>query len=372
VTGTDPIPLVDLGIQHEQIAAEVGAGWERVLASTAFVKGPDVDAFEQEFAAFSGVDHCVGLANGTDALELALRSVGVGQGDAVVLPANTFIATAEAVVRAGAYPVLVDCDPVHLLLEPDQARAAVTASSARALIAVDLYGQRAPLEAFTDLLGSSCAVVEDAAQSQGATRLGRGIAADADVAATSFYPGKNLGAYGDGGAVLTNRSDLATSVRLLGDHGSRTRYVHETLGFNSRLDTLQAVVLRAKLRRLTAWNHERQAAASRYDVLLGGNPAVCTPGIAPGNQHVWHLYVVRLPDRDRVLEQLHAAGIGAGIHYPTPIHLQPAFHELGLGRGAFPHTEAAAAEMVSLPLYPGISASQQERVAEVLLAALDG
>lgn len=366
-----PIPLVDLGIQHRRIADEIRPALDAVLEATAFVKGPAVEAFEREFAAYVGTDHCVGVANGTDALELALRAVGVGTGDRVVLPVNTFIASAEAVVRAGATPVLVDCEPDHQLIDVDRAVAAAGAHRARAVIAVDLFGQCAPLdELAAALAGTGAVLVEDAAQSQGATHRGRGIGGVAAIAATSFYPGKNLGAYGDGGAVVTDRSDLADQVRLLGDHGSRTRYVHEVVGTNSRLDTVQAVVLRAKLRRLDAWNAERAEAAQRYQDALAGT-GIGLPRTAPDNGHVWHLFVVRVPRRDEVLDALHRSGIGAGVHYPVPIHLQPAFASLGHRPGDFPHAEAAATEILSLPLFPGITPQQQDRVVAALLDALE-
>lgn len=366
-----PIPLVDLAAQHRQIADEVTAGFQRVLDATAFIHGPDVAAFEDEFAAFSGVRHCVGVANGTDAVELALRVVGVGAGDQVVVPANTFIASAEAVVRAGAQPLFVDCDPVHQLIDVDQALAA--ASHARAVLAVDLFGQLAPLDDLQAGLGDGpCVLVEDAAQSQGATADGRGVGSVAAVAATSFYPGKNLGAYGDAGAVVTDRADLADAVRLLGDHGSRVRYAHEVIGINSRLDTLQAVVLRAKLRRLPEWNQQRQKAAQWYRDALADVAGLGLPEIARGNEHVWHLFVVRVARRDAVIAHLHEAGVGAGIHYPVPIHLQPAFAHLGHHVGDFPRAEAAAAEILSLPIFPGISEAQQSRVVAALVAAVAG
>lgn len=366
-----PIPLVDLGWQHREVAAEVEAGFASVLARTAFVKGPEVTAFEEAFAAYTGAAHVVGVGNGTDAVELALRAVGVGRGHTVVLPANTFIATAEAVDRAGANPVLVDCDPIQQLIDPDLAGAAVRAAGAKAVVGVDLFGQVAPLTALAAAVeGTGAAVVEDAAQSQGATAGGAGIGTQATIAATSFYPGKNLGAYGDGGAVLTGDADLAEWVRVTADHGSRVRYEHELMGMNSRLDTLQAVVLSAKLARLEAWNDLRRAAADRYAAALATIDGVGVPATAAGNVHVWHLYPVRVAARDRVLADLHAAGVGAGIHYPKPIHLQPAFAHLGHGVGDFPHAEAAAAEILSLPLFPGITADQQDRVVEVLAAAV--
>ncbi|MFC5285849.1 DegT/DnrJ/EryC1/StrS family aminotransferase [Actinokineospora guangxiensis] len=366
---TDHIPLVDLAAQHAAVADEVAEGWQQVLARTAFVGGPQVAEFEAAYAAYAGVDHCVGVGNGTDALELALRALGVGAGDECVLPANTFIATAEAVARTGATPVLVDCDLDTALIDPEAAAAAVTTRT-RAVLPVDLYGQAAPIEKLRALLPANVAVVEDAAQSQGATRHGAVCGSLGDVAATSFYPGKNLGAYGDAGAVTTARADLADRVRLLGAHGSPRKYEHPVLGFNSRLDTLQAVVLSAKLRRLDGWNAARRVAAERYTSLLSDVPGVITPVVAEGNVPVWHLYVVRVRDRDTVLGKLHAAGIGAGIHYPTPVHLTGAFAGLGHRAGAFPVSELLAGEILSLPLFPEITAEQQERVVTALAEAV--
>ncbi len=364
------VPLVDLGWQHDEVAEQVQQGFAAVLASGAYVGGPDVRQFEREYAAWSGVGHCVGVANGTDALELALRACDVGRGDEVVLPANTFVATAEAVVRAGAVPVLADVDERCLLLDPESVEA-VIGPRTRALLPVHLFGQTAPVEQLWHLVDErGLVVVEDAAQSQGATRFGRPAGALGRVAATSFYPGKNLGAYGDAGGVLTDDDDVARRVRLLGNHGSSVKYQHDELGFNSRMDTLQAVVLRAKLTRLAQWNILRRAAADRYDELLGDVAGVRLPGRLPGNVDVWHLYVVRVPDRDAVLVRLAAAGVGAGVHYPVPVHLQPAFRSLGKGPGTFPVAEAAAQQILSLPLFPGITVEQQDRVAYALRAAL--
>src|SRR5919199_250382 len=271
------IPLVDLAVQHAQIAEEVEEGFAQVLAGGDFVGGKAVAAFEQEYAEFTGARHCVGVGNGTDALEMILRAMGVGHGDEVIVPANTFIATAEAVVRVGARPVFADVDDEALLLDPTLVEAALTERT-RAVIPVDLYGQVAPFEKLpTSLAERGIAVVEDAAQSQGATRHGRSAGRFGSAAATSFYPGKNLGAYGDAGAVVTEDDDIAQAVRLLGGHGSPAKYRHVTFGFNSRLDTLQAVVLRAKLRRLAAWNDQRRAAAARYDELLADVPGVRCP-----------------------------------------------------------------------------------------------
>ena len=365
------IPLVDLSAQRAAVAEEVARGWQQVLAQNAFIGGPQVAAFEQEFAAFTETRHCVGVANGTDAIEIALRAMGVGPGDECILPANTFVATAEAVCRTGARPVLVDCaDDGTYLADVDAINAAATTCT-RAIIPVHLYGQTAPIErllAVAERIGAW--IVEDAAQAHGGRRNGVSVGNLGHAAATSFYPGKNLGAYGDAGAVLTGSDDLAARMRMLRDHGSSRKYEHELCGMNSRLDTLQAVVLSAKLRRLADWNAARREAAARYDAMLSDLPSVIRPRTLEGNEHVWHLYVVRLPDRDRVLKELHAAEIGAGIHYPVPIHLTPAFAGLGYPEGAFPNTERAAGQILSLPLFPEITAAQQERVVSVLSEVL--
>jgi len=352
------------------IADEVARGFARVIERTAFVLGAEVAEFEAAFARFSGVAHCVGVANGTDALELALRAAGVGPGDEVILPANTFVATALAVTRAGATPALVDCDPVHLLIDPAAVEARLGPRT-RALLPVHLYGQMAPLEQLQAIARrAGLVLVEDAAQAQGATRHGIGAGALGLAAGTSFYPGKNLGAYGDAGAVLTASAEVAGTVRALRNYGSEIKYSHAERGFNSRLDTLQAVVLLAKLPHLAAWNAARRKGAQRYDELLADLPRVTPPATLPGNEHVWHLYVVRVPERDRVLERLAVAGISAGIHYPTPIHLLGAFAQLGHRRGDFPVAERAADEVLSLPLFPGVTAAQQKRVVDELRRAL--
>jgi dTDP-4-amino-4,6-dideoxygalactose transaminase len=365
------IPLVDLAAQHAAVADEIAEGWRQVLAKTSFIAGPQVAAFESEYAAFTGARHCVGVANGTDAIEIALRALGVGPGDECILPANTFIATAEAVWRAGATPVLVDCaDDGTYLIDVAAAEAALTPRT-RAIIPVHLYGQAAPVERLLPPAESTGAwVIEDAAQAQGARRGDRSAGVLGHAAATSFYPGKNLGAYGDAGAAITDSGELAARMRMIADHGSWRKYDHEVIGFNSRLDTLQAVVLSAKLRRLAGWNAARQVAAGRYDELLADVSDVIRPRVLDSNEPVWHLYVVRVPDRDRVIKELHAARIGAGIHYPVPVHLSSAFAGLGYAEGAFPVAERAAREVLSLPLFPEVTPAQQERVVSVLTAAL--
>ncbi len=365
----EPIPLVDLKAQHAEIADEVAAGFARVIADTAFILGPAVREFETAFARFSGVSHCIGVANGTDAIELVVRALGLGAGDEVIVPANTFIATALGVMRAGARPVLVDCD-AHHLLDPGRIEVAVTPRT-RAILPVHLFGQMADLEAIGEIAEAhGLAVIEDAAQSQGARRHGRPSGSFGIAAATSFYPGKNIGAYGDAGAVVTSSDEIAGRIQKLRNWGSDRKYHHPEIGFNSRLDTLQAVVLSAKLARLADWNAARRRAAARYDELLADLPEVETPLTLPGNEHVWHLYVVRVPRRDAVLASLQAAGIGAGIHYPVPLHLHGALSDLGYRQGDFPAAERAAREILSLPLDPHITPEQQERVAEELRRAL--
>lgn len=360
------VPFVDLGTQHQEVADEVQVGIADVFRRTAFVGGPEVTAFEQEYATLVGTDHCIGVANGTDALELALRAVGVSPGGEVILPANTFIATAEAVSRIGAVPVLVDVDPEHLLIDPACVERALTPRT-QAVVPVHLYGQMAPVEILVDLCAAvGVPVVEDAAQAQGARRLGRGAGAWGRAAATSFYPGKNLGAAGDAGAVTTDDPGVAGRVRVLGAHGSPTKYVHDVVGMNSRLDTLQAVYLRAKLSRLEKWNDLRRRAADRYAELLADVDGVQLPGTRAGNDHVWHLYVVQVDERDRVLQGLGERGIGTGVHYPTPIHLTRAYAGLGHREGSFPVAERGAGRILSLPMFPHLTTVQQESVATAL------
>ncbi|MDT9592549.1 DegT/DnrJ/EryC1/StrS family aminotransferase [Nocardioides zeae] len=364
------VPLMDLVAQHAEVADEVRAGVEDVMRRAAFVGGPEVRAFEEAYAQFVGARHCIGVANGTDALELALRAVGVGPGDEVVLPANTFVATAEAVSRIGAVPRPVDVDDERLLLDAEAVAAAVGPRT-RAIVPVHLFGRVVPMEPVEAVAAAhGLRVVEDAAQAQGAHRAGRSAGALGDAAATSFYPGKNLGAAGDAGAVTTGDEEVAARVRLLAAHGSPRKYVHDVVGMNSRLDTVQAVVLSAKLRRLARWNELRREASRRYDALLADVAGVrLSPG-DPEATDVQHLYVVRVPHRDRVWASLREAGVEAGVHYPTPVHLTGAYRHLGLGPGSFPVAERAAGEILSLPLFPQITEAQQERVAACLARAL--
>jgi dTDP-4-amino-4,6-dideoxygalactose transaminase len=367
---TQKVPFIDLSAQQAEILDEVIPVWRQQFRDAAFIGGPEVEAFEREYAQYIGVEHVIGVSNGTDALELAFRALGIGGGDEVIMPANTFIATAEAVSRTGATPVFVDVDDEHLLIDPDAVEAAITERT-RAIAPVHLFGQTAPVEPLRRIAErSGIALVEDAAQSQGASSPAGRAGALGRIAATSFYPGKNLGAAGDAGAVLTDDPALASAVRVMGSHGSAVKYVHERVGMNARLDAVQAAVLRAKLRRLDDWNAARRVAADRYATLLADIDGVRIPIVRPGNVDVWHLYVIQVEERDRVMGELGAAGIGVGIHYPTPVHLTAAYAGWGYRRGQFPVAEAAADRILSLPMFPHLTSAQQERVATALAAAV--
>lgn len=367
---TENVPFLDLSAQQAEIIDEVLPRWREQFQAAAFMGGAEVTAFEEEYARYIGVGHVIGVSNGTDALELAYRAAGVSYGDEVIMPANTFIATAEAATRIGAVPVFVDVDEEHLLIDPDAVSAAIT-DRTRAIVPVHLFGQTAPVEALAPVAERfGIPIIEDAAQSQGAASAAGRAGAMGRIAATSFYPGKNLGAAGDAGAVMTDDDELARIVRDTAAHGSAVKYVHHRVGFNARLDAVQATVLRAKLRRLDAWNAARQAAAAYYGQLLGGLDGVRLPVSREGSSDVWHLYVVRVAERDRVLAELTAEGIGAGIHYPTPVHLTEAYASLRYRRGQFPVTERAADQILSLPMFPHLLEEQQERVAGALARAV--
>ena len=364
------IPLVDLKAQYLSIQSEIDAAMAGVLASTQFIMGPEVQAFEEGFAATCGVPACVGVGSGTAALELTLRALGVQAGDEVITVAHTFIATAEAITAVGARPVFVDIDPATYVMDPDAFEAAISPRT-KAVVPVHLYGQPADMTRITAIARRhGVAVVEDAAQAHGATWDGVVVGGFGDAACFSFYPGKNLGAYGDAGAVTTHREDLAAQVRLLRNHGRRAKYLHEQVGFGHRLDTLQAAILSAKLPHLAAWNAARRRLAARYHDLLAEVELV-RPVVAPGADPVWHQYVVRVQERDAVLADLHQAGIGAGVHYPVPLHLQPAYADLGYAAGALPVTEAVAETCLSLPIYPEMTDAQQDQVVAALKQAVE-
>lgn len=372
ITTRQAVPFLDLAAQQAEIADEVLPVWREQLLGASFIGGTEVDAFEREYAEYIGVEHVIGVSNGTDALELAYRAIGVEPGDELIVPANTFIATAEAASRIGAIPVFVDVDDEYLLIDPDAVEAAITPRT-RAIVPVHLFGQTAPMALISALARRhGLDVVEDAAQAQGASSTAGRAGALGRVAATSFYPGKNLGAAGDAGAVMTDDSEIAAAVRNLGAHGSSVKYVHDRIGMNARLDAVQATVLRAKLRRLDAWNTARHAAAIRYGELLGGIDGVRLPAVRPGNADVWHLYVVRVDERDRVLAELSDGGIGVGIHYPTIVPLTEAYAGLGYRRGQFRVAEAAAGRILSLPMGPYLTEAQQTSVAQALSASVGG
>lgn len=364
------IPLVDLRAQYRALENEIRQALAGVIGRASFILGDEVKEFEEAFARFCGVRYCIGVGSGTDALELALRALGVVPGDEVILPTNTFIATATAAVRAGATPVLVDADEESFLVDEDQVAEKIRTET-KVIIPVHLFGQVVPIEAFQPVAAEAgISILEDAAQAQGARRNGRTVGGFGAAAATSFYPSKNIGAYGDAGAVLTNSEEIARAVRTLRNFGREAKYQHPEIGFNSRLDSIQAAILRVKLEHLAGWNEARRVAARRYDELLQDVDEVRRPKTLPGNEHVWHLYVVRVPARDEVFEKLNQVGIEAGIHYPVPIHLQGAFRFLDHKEGDFPVAEAVAKEILSLPIYPEITADQQERVVEELIKAI--
>ena len=355
------IQFVDLVAQYAQIKPEVDAAIAKVCARGDFILGEDVKLFEQEFAAFCGAPHCLTVANGTEALQLALMACGVGPGDEVITCTHTFIATILAIHQAGAKPVLVDCDPTYYTIDTAAVEGAITPRT-KAILPVHLYGQPADMDPILEVARKhKLQVIEDACQAHGAEYKGRRCGTMGDIAAFSFYPGKNLGAYGDGGAITTLRADLTERVWLLRNYGQKVKYEHTLKGFNSRLDTLQAAILRVKLRRLEQWNEARRQVAAKYDRLLAGIPVV-TPKAAPYARHVYHLYVVQVPDRLKQQVAFDAANVSHVIHYPTPVHLQPAFADLGYQRGSFPVSETLAPKIISLPMFPELDDRQIERV----------
>jgi dTDP-4-amino-4,6-dideoxygalactose transaminase len=373
------VPFVDLKAQARELHDEFDAALWSVIDRAAYTMGPELNQFEAAFAAFCGCECAVGVSSGTDAVKLALLVANVGPGDEVFVPANTFIATAEAVSHIGAVPVFVDCLEETALMDP----AALEAAAARhdgiatAVIPVHLYGQPCDMDAIQKVADRhGLAVVEDACQAHGALYKGRPCGSLGIAAAFSFYPGKNLGALGDGGAVTTNSTELAERLRLLRNHGQADKYTHTVIGYCDRLHNLQAALLAVKLARLAGWNEMRRAAAQRYSDTLEGMAGVRPIGMSHDATSVFHLYVVRLLGRDAtfrdtVRERLAAAGVESGIHYPVPLHLQPAYAHLGHRPGDFPVAERLAAEILSLPMFPEITEEQQTQVVAALDAALD-
>ena len=358
------IPRADVRAQHQSLRAEIGEAITRVLDSGRYILGPEVEAFEAEFAAYCGARHCIATASGTDALELAGRACGLGAGDEVVSVALTMAATAFAMRRTGATVRFVDVDPVSCTMDPQRAREAVGPRT-RALVPVHLYGRCAAMEDLATLAEEARAwLIEDAAQAHGARLGGRRAGALGHVGCFSFYPTKNLGGYGDGGAVVTDDDDLAERVRMLRDHGRGADGLHVTVAGNSRLDELQAAVLRVKLRHLDAWNDARRRLADLYAARLDGLP-LTLPEAHAGEAHVHHLYVVRTPRRDGLRAHLAGAGIETAIHYPTPVHLQPAYDD-GVSPPGLPATEACSREVLSLPMYPELSEADVARVTDCI------
>jgi dTDP-4-amino-4,6-dideoxygalactose transaminase len=361
------VPFLDLRPAHEGLRDELDAAIGRVIGSSHFVLGPEVEAFEREFASVCGARHCVGVGNGMQAIELALRALGIGPGDEVVTVSFTAFPTAAAVTATGATPVFVDVDPQTACMLPD-ALAEAFGPRTRAVLPVHLYGRCADMGAIAALAADAgVPVIEDAAQAHGAEHAGRRAGTLGLAAAFSFYPTKNLGALGDGGALVTDDDEIAGRVRRLRNYGERAKYVNVEPGFNSRLDELQAAILRVKLPHLERWTAERRQIAARYDALLEGCETVVR--LPPDGGHVYHLYVVRSKRRDALSTHLAAEGIGADVHYPTPVHRQEAYAGGGArAAGSLAASEALAAEVLSLPAYPGLGADAQSAVAEAVRA----
>ncbi len=362
------IKFVDLGRQYDEIKPEVLASVENVFSTGAFIMGPDLRAFEEEFASYCGTRFAVGVGSGTAALELALRALGIGPGDEVVVPANTYIATAIAISQTGAEPVLVDVDERTFNIDPSLIEAAITPRT-KAILPVHLFGRLADMQAIRRVADRhGLAVLEDACQAHGARTCDGRAGSFGDAAAFSFYPGKNLGAFGDGGAIATNDPSLYEHLVRLRDFGQARKYHHEEKAGNSRLDTVQAAILRVKLRKLDEWNQQRRDAARLYAQLFENSP-VRAPEMAPGESSVYHLYVVRLDDREAVMRSLQEHDVQFGIHYPIPIHLQNAYAELAHLKGSLPVTERLAGEILSLPMFPGMREDEIRIVASVVLEA---
>jgi dTDP-4-amino-4,6-dideoxygalactose transaminase len=386
------IPFLDLVTPHRELKNELVAVFAQALETAGFIGGPMVAGFEQDFSRFCGTRHCVGVGSGTDAVRFALIAAGVKQGDVVVTVPNTFIATAEAITQAGATPDFVDVDERTYNMDPEQLRKYLQVQCGvdpttgqvynkrlgrpvTAVVPVHLYGQPADMDSILDLAGRfGLLVIEDACQAHGAEYFSRKenawkkAGSMGNAAAFSFYPGKNLGACGEGGAVTTNDEEIARQVRLLRDHGQSRKYFHEVEGYNGRLDAIQAGILRIKLRHLTAWNEKRRECALRYHELMGSaGPEIQLPYEPSWAKAVYHLYVVRVQNRDPLQKHLAEAGIGTGIHYPIPLHLQEAYANLGYRKGDFPVAEGAAGDILSLPMYPGLGFDEQSRVAQQVL-----
>jgi len=369
-TAVAAVPFVDLKAQYRAVRSEIDAAIQSVLDRAAFILGAETTQFENSFADYIGAKYAVGVSSGTDALEMALRACHIGAGDEVITVANTYIATCEAITFAGANVVWVDADPRTYNIDPSQIEKAITAKT-RAIIPVHLYGQPAEMDGIMTIARAHhLKVIEDCAQSHGATYRGRKTGAFGDIACFSFYPGKNLGAYGDAGAVVTNDAEIADGIRMLRNHGQKQKYVHLTLGTCRRLDNLQSAVLNAKLPHLEDWNQRRRRAARRYDARLAKIEGIVTPFCPSHVEAVYHLYVIQVPDRDRVQARLAADGIETGIHYPIPLHEQPAYSHLGHRPDDFPVSHELGPRILSLPMFPEITDEQIDYVVDRLAAAV--
>lgn len=361
------IPFVDLKAQYQSIKPEVNAAIQGILDSCQFTLGSEVAAFEQEFAAYSQAQHGIGVNTGTSALHMALLAAGVGRGDEVITVPFTFVATVSAIDYTGATPVFVDIDPQTFTMDVKQLEAAITPKT-KAIIPVHLYGQCADMDPILEIAKRhGLVVIEDAAQAHGAEYKGRRAGSMGDMGCFSFYPGKNLGAYGEAGLVTTDNPEFARTIRMLRDWGAEKKYHHVLKGYNFRMEGIQGAVLRVKLRYLERWTEGRRTAAAHYDRLLAGS-GVPTPKALPHNRHVYHIYAVRTAHRQAWQDALLAQGVQSGIHYPTPVHLLPAFADLGYHAGQFPHSEKAANEVLSLPMFPELTETQCEAVATAILS----
>jgi dTDP-4-amino-4,6-dideoxygalactose transaminase len=363
------IPLVDLKIQYEWHKEEFFKAIEEVLSSASFILGKQVATFEKKFADFIGSTYVVGVASGTDALHLALRGTGISQGDEVITAVNTFFATPAAIELAGARPVFVDCDPKTYLIDVNALEEAISPKT-RAIIPVHLYGQVADMDTINAIAGHyNLTVVEDACQAHGARYKHHRAGTFGKAAAFSFYPGKNLGAFGDAGAITTNDERIYQNLLALRNYGSTRKYYHPTFGINSRLDEIQAAILNVKLQFLEQWNEARVRGVERYRRNLESNPSIVLPVATDDSTHVYHLFVIQVEgDRDSVIEKMAEVKIQCGIHYPVPLHMQRAYAYLGYKEGDFPHAEAIAKRIISLPLFPGIADEQIDHICDVLLS----
>jgi dTDP-4-amino-4,6-dideoxygalactose transaminase len=360
------VPFLDLKSHHAPLLGEINSAIQDVIESSAFAGGPFVGQFEEDFAAYCNAPFAIGVGSGTDALWLTLLALGVGPGDEVITVPNTFMATAEAITYCGATPVFVDVDERTHTLDPQALEGAVTART-KAIVPVHLFGQPADMDPILEFARRrGLFVVEDACQAHGAEYKGRRTGTLGEAACFSFYPGKNLGAFGEAGAVVTDNADLQEKIRILRDHGQVRKYHHTMIGWNCRMDGIQAAVLSVKLRYLERGNQLRRSHAAHYNQALGGIEEVVTPIQAAGVRHVYHVYAIRVQERDQIIRLLGEKGIGCGVHYPVPVHLQEAYRELGYARGAFPIAERSAREFVSLPMFPELTSAQVERVAQCL------